>query len=295
MEKVGTIRCQPAKDSSPDTTYFKIALIQMLVEGGNKQRNLARAEALIKEAAENGADLVLLPEALDLGWTHPSCKAEAEPIPNGEPAQRLIQAAGRHGVFICAGLTEREGQKIYNSALIINRSGEVLCKHRKLNELVIGHNFYDQGDRLNVVHTELGTLGLMICADGFAQDNVITRSLCYMGADIILSPSAWAVPDDHDNTKDPYGDTWRKAYIPVAKEFSVLIVGASNVGAITAGPWASRKCIGCSLVIGPTGEEILQGPYGIDAETILYVDIEPVQRPARGCAWSEYRQKSIDK
>ena len=75
-------------------------------------------------------------------------------------------------------------------------------------------------------------------------------------------------------------------YKPVAKEFAMWILGVSNVGQIEAGPWAGRKCIGCSLVVGPDGEEVLQGPYGEDAETILYVDIDPQPRPARGCGWA---------
>ena len=51
---------------------MKVALAQMLVEGGQPDQNLQRAEARIQEAAQRGADLVLLPEALDFGWTHPS-------------------------------------------------------------------------------------------------------------------------------------------------------------------------------------------------------------------------------
>ena len=267
---------------------FKTALLQMRVVGGQKQQNLAHAEELIAVAASSGAALAVLPEAMDLGWTHPSSRNEAEPIPDGEPCQRLMQAARHHGLHICAGLTEREGDRVYNAAVIINDRGDLLCRHRKLNELAIGHAHYAQGDRLNVATTELGTLGLMICADGFADDRVISRSLCYMGADVILSPSAWAMPADHDNVTQPYGDTWRDAYIPVAKAFSVWFLGVSNVGAIDAGPWAGRKCIGCSLAIGPDGEEVLQGPYGQDAEAILYVDIEPRERPARGGGWNEY-------
>ena len=107
-----------------------------------------------------------------------------------------------------------------------------------------------------------------------------------MGADVILSPCAWAVEADHDNTSQPYGDIWRNAYRPVAQTYSVWIAGVSNVGPIGGGPWAGRKCIGCSLVVGPNGEEVLQGPYGVDAEAILYIDIEPTKRPARGCGWS---------
>ena len=268
------------------TPTFKLALIQMLVEGGQSDLNLRRAEKLIGEAAARGADLALLPEALDLGWTHPSSKTEAQPIPDGEPCRRLAQAAARHHVFVCAGLTERHESGVFNSAVIIDRGGKVLCTHRKLNELDIGHEYYGQGDRLKVVHTELGALGLMICADGFAQDHVLSRALCYMGADVILSPSAWAVMPDHDNASEPY--SWKGVYDDVARDFGVWIAGVSNVGPMTAGPWTGRVCIGCSLVVGPRGEVVQQGPYGADAETILYVDITPVKRPTRGCGWEAH-------
>ena len=137
---------------------FEMALIQMSVMGGNKVRNLERAQEGIAEAAAHGSHLVVLPEVMDLGWTHPSSKTEAEPIPDGEPYRRLAQAAASHRVFVCAGLTEQSGDRVFNSAVIIGKDGELLCVHRKLNELDIGHPFYAQGDRLNVVRTELGTL-----------------------------------------------------------------------------------------------------------------------------------------
>lgn len=267
---------------------FEMALIQMSVAGGAKSRNLEHAEALIAQAAAHGSALIVLPEAMDLGWTHPSSMTEAEPIPEGDPFRRLAQAAARQGVYVCAGLTERFGSQVFNAAVIIGKHGEPLCIHRKLNELDIGHPNYAQGDRLNVVRTELGTLGLMICADAFARGEVLTRSLGYMGADVIVSPCAWAVPADYDNEKEPYGALWKRVYKPVAKDFRIWIAGVSNVGPIDAGPWAGRKCIGCSLVVGPDGEEVLQGPYGEDAETILYVNVEPMERPARGCDWEEW-------
>ncbi|MDA0347653.1 MAG: carbon-nitrogen hydrolase family protein [Verrucomicrobia bacterium] len=266
---------------------FKLAMVQMLVKGGEKSANIAHAIELIKEASTHGAEVVLLPECLDLGWTHPSALKLAEPIPEGGPCRALSQAAKDNGVYVCAGITEQAGERTYNAAVIIDKEGEVLLKHRKLNELEIGHPYYDQGDRLNVVETEFGTLGLMICADGFANDQVLARSLCYMGADVILSPCAWARPADHDNDVDPYGGVWRASYIPVAKKFSTAIFGASNVGWISDGPWKGRKCVGCSLAIDADGTEILQGPYGPDAECILYIDVNPLPRLARGTDWGK--------
>ena len=254
-------------------TPLKLALIQMHVEAGEKKRNLKHAVDLIAEAAGNGAQVALLPECLDLGWTHPSSLTEAEPIPDGLPCTTLAETAVENKIYVCAGLTEKTVDQIYNSAVIIDKNGSVKCLHRKINELNIGREYYSIGDRLNVTQTEFGTFGLMICADAQAKDFALTKTLCQMGADIILSPCSWAVTADYDNIKTPYGRDWHTAYSAVVKEYSVWIAGVSNVGLITAGPWKSWKCIGCSLVTGPTGREIVKGPYGVDAETIIYVDI----------------------
>ncbi len=270
---------------------FKLAIVQMKVDGGNRAKNLERAGERIKEAAGNGADVILLPEAMDLGWTDPSSLTEAQPVPGGITSNFLTKMAKKYQVHICSGLTEKDGDKIYNAAIIIDPEGDILIKHRKINELDIGHPYYALGDKLNVVETEYGTIGLMICADATASDHVLTRSLAYMGADVILSPCAWAMPSDHDNEKEPYGDTWRNAYVPVAKKFRIWIAGASNVGWMTGGPWKGWKGIGSSMVVNPDGEEVLNGPYGAEADTIMYVDIIPETRPGQGTTWGEYWQK----
>jgi len=270
---------------------FKLAIVQMRVDGGSRIKNLERAGERIKEAANNNAEIILLPEAMDLGWTDPSSLKEAQPVPCGETSNFLTEMAKKYKVYICSGLTEKDGEKVYNSAIIIDPVGEIILKHRKINELDIGHPYYNLGNRLNVVGTEYGTLGLMICADATASDHVLTQSLAYMGADIILSPSSWAMPSEHDNQKEPYGDTWRNAYVPVAKAFRIWIASASNVGWMTGGPWKGWKAIGSSMVVNPDGKEVLNGPYGVDADTIMYVNIKLEPRPAQGTTWGEYWQK----
>src|SRR5262249_49768612 len=149
----------------------------------------------------------------------------------------------------------------------------------------IGHPYYALGDRLQVARTPLGTFGVMICADAFCRGQVLARSLAMMGADVILSPCAWAVSAEHDNEHEPYGQLWRDNYCPVAGDCQVWIAGVSNVGWLTAGPWDGRKCIGCSLLVGPDGKQVLMGPYGPEADTILYADITPIARPAQGAGW----------
>ena len=70
--------------SQMDETKINLALVQMTVEGGEPINNIARAKRLIKEAAQNNAQIVLLPEAMDLGWTDPSALTKALPIPEGD-------------------------------------------------------------------------------------------------------------------------------------------------------------------------------------------------------------------
>lgn len=275
---------ESGKSITPEMNY-KLAMVQMDVVGGDQQLNLQHARERIREAAENGAKIALLPEAMDFGWCHTSAEDGAGTIPGGTSFKALSDAARENKIFVCAGIIERDGDKLYNAAVIIDREGQLLIKHRKLNELDFAHNLYDQGDRLNVVHTELGTLGLLICADANAKDFTISKSLGYMGADIILSPSAWAVPGDHSNELNPYGDTWRNAYEPICKQFEIWYVGVSNVGTVDDGEWTGWNCIGCSLATNHKGEEVIQGPYGVGADTIIYIDVELQERPARGTGW----------
>lgn len=250
---------------------MKLAIIQMLVEPGDQEGNVTRAEQRVREAAKQGADVALLPECLDLGWTHSSARGKATAIPDGLTCQRFIKTAVKNNVFVCSGLVERAGDRLFNAAVFIDPSGEVLLHHRKINELDFARDLYSTGDRLGVVDTPFGCIGLMICADGFADGQAISRALAMMGAEIILSPCAWAVPRDHDNEKTPYGQIWLENYGAVAKEFGLTIVGCSNVGPITDGPWKGRPCIGNSLIIGSAGDVVSALPFGEEALVVLDV------------------------
>jgi len=265
---------------------LKLGMAQILVEGGKPEANLARAVARIGEAAGQGCQLVVLPECLDLGWTHSSAHQLAQPIP-GPHSDRLVQAAREHGVFVAAGLVERAGDRFYNSAILVDRQGKILLLHRKINELDIAHHLYAVGDRLGVAETELGTLGLDICADNFANSLAIGHVLARMGAQLILSPSAWVVNADHDNAAQPYGARWRTAYGELSRLYDITVVGVSNVGWVSDGPWKGRKTIGCSLAMGPGGNILAQGPYGEAAEALITVSVELRPPLARGTRIAE--------
>lgn len=253
---------------------MKIALAQMQVVGGEPDKNLARAGRRIEQAASLGADLVLLPEALDFGWMHPSAWSGAGPIPGGETFAYLSAAAEKNRIHVCAGLVEQDGGRLYNSAVLLGRDGELLTRHRKINELEIAHEIYSRGTTAAAVcETEYGVIGLEICADGFAEHQWISRELCKLKADLILSPCAWAVEADFDPTVNVYGKIWRDNLAPVARECGVWIVACSNVGWITEGPWRGRKCIGNSMAFDTGGNEVLTGPFGEEADELLMIEI----------------------
>lgn len=260
---------------------YLAAMAQILVEGGQADANLRRAERAIAEAANQRCRLVVLPECMDFGWTDPSATRGAAPIP-GAISDRLAGAARRHNIHVVAGLVERFGDRLYNAAVIIDPSGAVRLLHRKINELNIGLELYSVGDRLGVAETDLGTLGLNICADNFGGSLALGHSLARMGAQVIVSPSAWAVDAGHDNEKEPYGQAWVDSYAALAKLYDLYVLGVSNVGAITAGPWAGRHCIGCSLAVGPEGNVLARGAYGVNAEDMVVMEIETRPRRARG-------------
>ncbi len=171
------------------STSYQIGMAQILVEGGCPHANLDRAVDAIRGAAAQGCRLVVLPECLDLGWTHPSARELAQPIP-GPHTERLAVAARQHAVFVVAGLVERSGNRLYNSAVLLDPGGQIVLHHRKINELNIALDLYSVGDRVGVAETELGTLGLTICADNFGSSLAIGHVLARMGAQMILSPSA---------------------------------------------------------------------------------------------------------
>ena len=250
---------------------MKIAMGQLLVEGGEPERNLDRTQAMIEEAAGDGCDLILLPECLDLAWTHPSCLTEAQPIP-GPHSERLQNLARDNSIFVCAGLTEQADEKVYNAALLIDGSGEVLLKHRKINILDVALDMYAIGDRLGVVDTRFGRIGLNICSDNYGDALDIGFVLGRMGAQLILSPSSWTVGYEVTEENDPYADKWVRPYETLARNFDLVIVSATSVGTILGGPYEGKKMVGCSLAVGPDGV-INKGSFNEFAGDLVMIDV----------------------
>ncbi|MBI3856271.1 MAG: carbon-nitrogen hydrolase family protein [Planctomycetes bacterium] len=231
-----------------------IGLGQVRVAMGDKSANLGELYHCIEEAAASKCDVVALPECSLAGWLSSSARSAAEVIP-GPLTQTFKEAAKRHRLAIVVGLEEREGGRLYNSAVMFDRDGEILARHRKINELEIGLEVYSRGTSLNVFDFEGRTMALDICADSWTP--VITDALYDLGARLIISPSAWAVEPGGEATNI----AWiRETYRLRTAGRDLYIVSPNGVGPVTEGPWKGRLLQGNSLVTGPNGEGLLKGP-----------------------------------
>ena len=251
---------------------LRIGMAQMLVVPGALDENLSRAVAMIHAAAREKCAIVVLPECLDLGWTSATAGELAQPVP-GLVSDRLCKAAASTGIIVVAGLTERDGDRLFNAAIIVGADGTILAKHRKVNEMDFARKVYDAGTSLHVVATAHGVIGLDVCADNAFSSLALGRALAAMGAEILLSPCAWAVPPGFDNTARPYGDEWVTAYGALARETGMPVIGVSNVGPIVGGDWDGWRCIGASLAMGSDGEVVVQAPFSDHEEALVTVDI----------------------
>ncbi|MFZ6692290.1 carbon-nitrogen hydrolase family protein [Undibacterium sp. SXout20W] len=255
---------------------LRIGMAQMRVTPGQPRINLLHAQSYIEKAALAKCDVVVLPECLDIGWGDLRARELAEPL-QGTSFQMLALAAQQHGIHVVAGLVERDGEHLYNSAVFIDDQGGLLLHHRKIHELAVAGGIYSIGDRLAVARSKLGIVGISICADNAPESLAIGHVLARMGAQIILSPCAWAVAPDHDNHIEPYGELWRRSYGKLADLYDLPVVGVSNVGRIENGAWKDWKVIGCSLAMRGDGSIAMQGEYGSDAEN-LYISEVPLRK-----------------
>jgi len=216
---------------------------------------------------------VVLPEFLDLGWTNPAARQLATAIP-GPFSDRLAEAARQHAIHVVAGLHERDGERLFNASVLFDDTGRLLHKHHKINELDIAWDLYTRGDSLAVAPTRFGKVAISICADNAPASVSLGHAVGHLGARMLLSPCAWAVPADYDPVKEPYGwNVWDDSYPDIARRHRMPVIGVSNVGAMEAGPWKGRLCIGSSLAVSGHGTVLARGPYGVDAEALVTVDL----------------------
>jgi predicted amidohydrolase len=164
----------------------RVATIKHRPSGLTPAGNIESFAGMIDRAAAYAPDIVLLPETINLLHTGLSYVQAAEPIP-GASTIRLGERARQHGIYIVAGLMERDGHAVYNTSVLINRQGEIVGKYRKVNlPIQEVEGGITPGDNFPVFDTDFGRVGMMICWDVSFTDPA--RALAAKGAELILMP-----------------------------------------------------------------------------------------------------------
>jgi predicted amidohydrolase len=247
---------------------YLAAAVQMS-SGADRAANLARADALVRQAAAQGARLVVLPEVF--AWRGPrEGEAEvAEPIP-GPTVIALGVLARELGIWLCAGsiLERAPGEsRAYNTSCLLDPRGELVARYRKLHlfdvELpgrvaVRESDTRAPGTEVVVAPTPFGTLGLSICYD--LRFPELYRELVRAGAEILLLPSAF--------TFFTGAAHWEVLCRARAIENQCYLIAADQTGTSPHGfaDW------GDSCIVDPWGRIIARAG---DGEGIVIAEIDP--------------------
>ncbi len=148
--------------------------------------NCRQYEPLITEAAQKHADLVVIGETLTFVGLGKSMAQVAEPVP-GPSTEYFGAVSKKHNLYIVAGLVEREGSLVYNTAVLLGPDGKLAGKYRKVclprGEIDAG---ICPGTEYPVFETRFGKVGMMVCYDGFFPE--VARELSNRGAEVIAWP-----------------------------------------------------------------------------------------------------------
>lgn len=230
----------------------KVALCQILALDGDREGNFVRLEAALGRARDAGAKIACFPETSVLGWVNPDAHQRAGPIP-GPDTERLSTLARAYGLYLCAGLAEKEGDRLYDSAVLIDPHGEILLKHRKINILTeLMDPPYTPGEDVAVADTPFGRVGLLICADSF--DDGVCRRLADLRPDLVLIPYGWAA---RETDWPDHGKSLEAIVQQTARRTRAPVIGTDLVGAITHGPWTGMVYGGQSVAADAHGTTLV--------------------------------------
>lgn len=245
----------------------KVAGIVLKWVRGDKEANYRRAESLIREAAGNGARIIITTECFldgyaiaDKGIPLEDYRKLGEPVPGGPYCKRLAALARELKIHLIAGLTEADGAARYNTAVLIGPDGRLAGKYRKQK---LGHERgrNTPGDASSVFETPYGKIGLMICADRTEPE--IVQRLRANGADFLICPSGGMFGP---KSNDPIVQARSKenaTHILFVHPAEFLVTGPD-------GGVLSRTILGDNLFVTP---EQTNGDQ--DARRVFYFDLPP--------------------
>ena len=175
-------------------------------------------------AAREGARLIVLPEGTLPAYVLGYRSFEESEIAAGLEDCRAI--ARRFEAVIVAGAARRDGARLFNSAIVIDRDGSIAGAADKHFLWHFDRQWFAAGERLEPIQTSIGCLGALICADG--RIPTIARALVDRGAEILVMPTAWVTSGrDPDNLENIQADLLATVR---ARENDVPFVAANKCG-----------------------------------------------------------------
>lgn len=274
-----------------NSSSIKVAAAQATPVFLNKQATVAKACDLIAQAGQNGAKLVVFPEAFipgypDWVWVVQNSKGamlnelytelvrNSVSIPD-ESTDQLCRAAKKAKIYVVIGLQERNAEasnaSLYNSLLYIDDRGNIMGKHRKLMPTGGERLVWAQGDgsTLETFETPFAKLGGLICWENYMP---LARNAMYAAGTQILATPTW---DKSDN--------WLESIRHIAREGGVFVISCCSAIHMNDVPdryefkqgypegreWINS---GRSCIVNPKGK-IIAGPIE-NKEQIIYADID---------------------
>lgn len=257
----------PASISSlkaPPPQPIRVAAAQCRPIPEDVPANLSLMDRLLADAAGQDVDLVVFPEMMLTGYGigAEAVSRLAEPV-DGPSGQSVAEMAHQHGVAVCFGHPERDGQAVFNSVSLVSESGERLTGGRKMHLFGdVDAQQFSAADRAPQVATWHGwTVGTAICFD--VEFPETTRLLAEQGADLVLVPTANMVGFEVVN----------RVLVPArAAENQLALVYANHTG---SDPLFEYN--GDSLIAGPDGSILAEAsatgsPTG---EQLVIADLDP--------------------
>ena len=279
---------------------MKIALIQKS-RTSDIENNILTLKESIKEAAINGADLVVLQELHNSLYF---CQVEstdnfdlAEPIP-GPSTEFFGNVAKEYGVVLVTSLFERRAAGLYhNTAVVFDKDGSIAGKYRKMHipdDPAYYEKFYfTPGDLgFHPIQTSLGKLGVMVCWDQWYPEGA--RLMALQGAELLIYPTAigWESTDT-DEEKQRQLTAWQTVQRghAVANGIPVVAVNRSGHEVDPSGQTNGIDFWGHSFVAGPQGEMLAEA--GIEPTTLI-VDVDMKRSENVRRWWPFLRDRRIE-
>jgi len=245
---------------------FKVALVVHKIRA-TLEDNIDSIKNAIHDAADNHADLVLFSETALTGLTNTDDPKHDITLGIEITSAIIINicnCAKEKGIYVALGFFEREGNSLYDTAILIDRSGHIILTYRRMSQgwhdPRIKNDIYKEGDAVTSATTEFGKICFLICGDLF--DDRLAQLVKDQGADIMLYPFARGFEDRSYDT-----DRWVTQEIPDYAE-QIKKAGALSLGT----NYIFEEYFGGAFVISKEGQ--LLGSYDLGIEGIFYFDVE---------------------